>query len=459
MSERSLAVIVLAAGKGTRTRVSMPKVLLPLCGAPLLEYALDAASALRPEHIVVVLHHGMEQIQEAMAARFADAGCILVDQGEPRGTGHAAQRALAALDEHVGGPFQGDIVVSYGDMPLITPATLADLVQCLHVPHEQAHSGNGHPHIGAVASVLTCDSLPSDGYGRILRDGEGRFLGIREEKDCSPEELEIDEVNTGFYAFQGRALRECLPKLRSDNKQGEYYLTDVLGLLAEAGEDLETVLTFDPDETIGINNLAQLSEARWVMQERILLEHMDRGVIIEDPATTVIERDVEIGAETKILPFTVIRNGVRIGSHCEVGPFTHLRVGATLEDAAEVGNFVEMKKSTLGAGSKAKHLTYLGDTVIGQRANIGAGTITANYDGTNKHKTVIADGAFIGSGTIVVAPRRVGEAATTGAGAVVTKDVPDGEVHLGVPARLHRKKTPDKPPEGQGSPEGQGDAS
>ena len=442
MSERRpLAVIVLAAGKGTRTKVSTPKVLLPICGAPLLEWVLDAAAPLEPDHLVVVLHHGKERIVQELGPRFEQERCVIVDQGDPLGTGHAVRRGLEGLEAETGQQFDGDVLVLYGDCPLITSDTLAALLEVLHAPATGIEHSNGDPASSCAAVLLTSDEMPIDGLGRILRDEAGYFVGIREEKDCSPEELEIGEVNTGFCAFDAAALRSALPRLSDANKQKEYYLTDCFHLLLEDDLDVETVLAAGPDEPLGVNSLRHLADARWVMQERILEKHLDNGVMIEDPATTVIERDVEIGNETRILPFSVIRNGVRIGANCEIGPFTHLRVGATLEDAAEIGNFVEMKKSTLGPGSKAKHLTYLGDTTIGTKSNIGAGTITANYDGSNKHATQIGDGAFVGSGTIIVAPSRVGDGATTGAGAVITKDVPDGEIHLGVPARFFRKKT------------------
>ncbi|MCB9881660.1 MAG: bifunctional N-acetylglucosamine-1-phosphate uridyltransferase/glucosamine-1-phosphate acetyltransferase [Planctomycetes bacterium] len=440
MSDKPLAVIVLAAGKGTRTKVSTPKVLLPLCGSPMLDYVLDAAAALEPRHTVVVLHHAKDVIVKALGARFEREKTLIVDQGTPKGTGHAVRVALAALDEAIGAPFVGDVLVIYGDTPLITPETLRELVDALHRPASGMQFGNGSPKAGAGAALLVSDEMPPEGMGRILRDEQGYFVGIREERDCSDDELDLIEVNTGFCAFQSAVLRDVLPDLESSNDQGEFYLTDAFALVLGRELEVETVFAHDPDEAVGVNDLRQLSEARWFMQERIHDTHMARGVVIEDPATTVIERDVEIGPETHILPFTVIRNGVRIGSHCEVGPFTHLRVGATLDDEAEVGNFVEMKKSRLGHKSKAKHLTYLGDTTIGKRANIGAGTITANYDGRHKYETTIADGAFIGSGTIIVAPSKVGEGAVTGAGAVVTKDVPEGEVYVGVPARRFDKK-------------------
>lgn len=440
MSEKPLAVIVLAAGKGTRTKVSTPKVLLPICGSPMLDFVLDAGQALEPAHTVCVLHHGKALIEDALGARFAREGILVVDQGEPKGTGHAVRVALEALDESLGQPFDGHVLVIYGDTPLITIETLQELVDALKRPAAGTEYGNGSPRAGAGATLLISDQMPPEGMGRILRDEQGYFVGIREERDCNEQELEIVEVNTGFCAFQSAALREALPKLATNNQQGEYYLTDVFTLVLDQQLEVETVFQIEPDETLGVNDLRQLSDARWVMQERIHDFHMSRGVRIEDPATCVIEKDVEIGPETHILPFVVIRNGVRVGAYCEVGPFSHLRVGAELEDEAEVGNFVEMKKSRLGRGSKAKHLTYLGDAQIGAKANIGAGTITANYDGKAKHVTKISDGAFIGSGTIIVAPAEVGQESTTGAGAVVTKDVPGGEIHIGVPAKLHKKK-------------------
>lgn len=456
MSDKPLAVIVLAAGKGTRTKVSTPKVLLPLCGSPLLDFVLDAAAALEPRHTVVVLHHAKETIEAALGPRFAREQALVVDQGTPKGTGHAVRVALKALDESLGAPFVGDVLVIYGDTPLITVETLRDLVAALHRPATGMQFGNGSPKAGAGAALLVSDEMPSEGMGRILRDEQGYFVGIREERDCSDDELDITEVNTGFCAFHATVLRDVLPELESSNDQGEFYLTDAFSLVLRRELEVETVFAHELDEALGINDLRQLSEARWVMQERIHDAHLARGVIIEDPATTLIERDVEIGPETRILPFTVIRNGVRIGAHCEVGPFTHLRVGATLDDQAEVGNFVEMKKSRLGQKSKAKHLTYLGDTTIGKRANIGAGTITANYDGKNKFETVIGDGAFIGSGTIIVAPVAVGDAAITGAGAVVTKDVPQGEVYVGVPARRFDKRSPSTGSPSTGSPSKEG---
>ena len=287
-------------------------------------------------------------------------------------------------------------------------------------------------------------SCPDDprGFGRVVRDEQGSTVRrIVEDKDATPEERSIPEVNLGVYAFDGAALLELLPRLQSNNRQGELYLTDVVGMLVEAAKPVHAIELESVEEGIGVNSLADLAEARWVLQERILQAHLDNGVYIEDPASTYIDHGVEIGEGTKILPCTVIRGGVKIGKGCEVGPFTQLRPGTVLEDGAEVGNFTECKNARLGRHSKAKHLAYLGDAVIGAETNIGAGTIFANYDGRHKHTTHVGDKAFIGSGTVIVAPNTIADNATTGAGAVVTHDagIGKGEVWVGVPARPLRK--------------------
>lgn len=436
MSSRPLAVICLAAGLGKRTKVSMPKVLLPLCGRTLAEHALRAAAELEPARTVVVLHNQMEKVQAELAkslfGRFSEIA--YVDQGEPKGTGHAVQVGMQALDG-----FVGDVVVIYGDMPLMTAATLRQLV--------------------ALRSEAACSALtafPEDphGFGRILRDGTGRFVGIREQKDCSPDEASIDEVNCGFYCFDSEKLRPALARLQPNNAQGEYYLTDVIADFVAAGEVLPTLVAEDLDEVLGVNSLADLAVVQALMQERILLRHLDNGVLIVDPGATWIDDDVEIGRDTKILPGTVLAKGCRIGSGCEVGPFAHLRAGTVLEDGAAVGNFVEAKKAHLGSGAKAKHLTYLGDAEVGANANIGCGTITANYDGVNKHRTKIGARAFIGSGTVLCAPVEVGEDAMTAAGAVVKPGtvIDPQQLWLGVPARYLRQR--ELPPRKGGARDG-----
>lgn len=424
---RPLAVICLAAGLGKRTKVSLPKVLLPLCGRTLASSALAAIAPLQPARVVVVVHHQKEKVQKALqeACGGMFARLEFVDQGAPKGTGHAVQVAMQALAD-----FRGDVLVTYGDCPLITTSTLKEL---------RLLRGD------APCSVLTAHLDDPTGYGRILRDDEGSFAGIREHKDCSDEQLLIDEINAGFYCFDSDALRPALEGLRPNNAQGELYLTDaVASFVGDAA--LPTLVAEDSNEITGVNSLADLAIARTLMQERILLEHLGNGVLIVDPTTTWIEHGVTIGADTKILPCTVIGTGCTIGSHCEVGPFAHLRAGTVLEDGAEIGNFVEAKKTRMGAGAKAKHLTYLGDAVVGPKANIGAGTITANYDGVHKHETRIGARAFIGSGSVIVAPSEIGDDSLTGAGAIVARNtkVPPGEVWVGVPAK--RLKARELPP-------------
>lgn len=420
---RPLAVICLAAGLGKRTKVSTPKVLLPLCGRSLATWALAATAPLKPVRTVVVLHHQKDQVQKDVTASTAGMFQRLdfVDQGSPKGTGHAVQVAMAALSD-----FVGDVLVVYGDCPLITTDTLRDLRDL------RANTAGGPP-----CSLLTAYPEETKGLGRILRDEQGRFLGIREERDCSPGERALDEINAGFYCFDSQALRPALAALRNDNAQGEYYLTDAVASFAQRGLEVPTLEASDPTEILGVNSLYDLALARSVMQERILEEHLAQGVLIVDPGTTWIDHGVRIGADTKIQPCTIIGAGCVIGSRCEVGPFAHLRAGTVLEDGAEVGNFVEAKKTRMGARSKAKHLTYLGDATIGSDANIGAGTITANYDGVHKHETHIGARCFVGSGSVIVAPSRLGDASMTGAGAIVKRgsEIGAGEVWVGVPAR------------------------
>lgn len=427
---RQLAVICLAAGIGKRTKVSTAKVLLPLCGRTLVSAALLAAAELKPARMVVVLHNQMERVQASLEKALAGAkgkpskfaSIDYVDQGAANGTGHAVQVGMEQLVD-----FVGDVIVIYGDCPLMTAETLQELVDL-----------RGE----SACSALTAYPDNPIGLGRILRDDEGRFVGIREQKDCSDEEAAIDETNCGFYSFDSEKLRPALARLTPNNAQGEYYITDVIADFVAHGEVLPTMEAHDIAEVQGVNSLADLSLVQSMMQERILIEHMNNGVLITDPAATWIDHDVEIGSDTKILPCTVIGSGCKIGSGCEVGPFTHLRGGTVLEDGAMLGNFVEAKNAHLAAGAKAKHLTYLGDAEVGEQANIGCGTITANYDGVNKHKTKIGARAFIGSGTVLCAPVEIEDEAMTAAGAVVRpgSHIKTRELWLGVPARYLRQR-------------------
>jgi bifunctional UDP-N-acetylglucosamine pyrophosphorylase/glucosamine-1-phosphate N-acetyltransferase len=421
---RAGTVVILAAGQGTRMKSGTPKVLHRLCGRTMLGWVLASARALQAERVLVVVGEGAAEVEAAMRAEEDVRGLELVVQAERRGTGHAVQ-VTAPLLARAPGP----VVVLYGDMPLLSERSLGELVLA------QARSG---------AALLTVLPAEPRGFGRIVRGPAGEVTAIVEEKDASPEERALREVNAGVYCFDRDELLRLLPGLKPDNAQGEYYLTDLVGLMVEAGGRPEGCVLPDAREAIGVNTLGHLAEARAVLQERILERHLAAGVQIEDPATTYIDHGAEIGPRTRILPCTVIRGGVRIGAGCEVGPFTHLRAGTVLEDGAEVGNFTEAKKAHIGRGTKAKHLSYLGDVRIGRRTNIGAGTIVANYDGKRKHESVIGDDAFIGSGTVLVAPTSVGNGAQTGAGAVVAhKEIPDGAVWVGVPARpIERRETP-----------------
>lgn len=390
-----------------------PKVLFEVCGQSMLSHSIDAVRGVRPKHIVVVVGHGRDLVRAAFEGQ---KNLEFVTQDPPRGTGDAVKVAMRAVPESA-----EIVLVTYGDMPCLRSETLQKLTAALPA--------------GGVA-LLTVTREEAHGFGRILRDPDGDFVGIREEKDCSPDERAVREVNVGVYAFDRAALARAIPKIKPSNAQREYYLTDAVFEIAKHAGLIRLVEIEDEDEALGVNSLSELAMARNVLQERILDFHLDAGVVIEDPVTTMIDADVEIGAGTVIHPFTVLRSGVRIGENCEIGPFAHLRAGATMLTKAKVGNFVEIKKSTLGAGVKAMHLAYIGDTTIGENANIGAGTITANYDGKDKWPTQIGARAFIGSGTVLVAPSTVGEGAVTGAGAIVArKCVPAGEVWVGVPAK------------------------
>ena len=425
--------VILAAGEGKRMRSRQPKVLHELCGRPLISYCLRLARTVG-DRIVLVVGPDADAVRAA-----AGEGVTIVEQRERLGTGHAVLQARADC-EGIDGP----VLVMPSDVPLLSAETIERLV-------------SHHRSTGAAATVLTAIVDRPHGYGRVLRQG-GRVKRIVEDRDATDDEKKVTEINTSVYCFDARRLWPALDRLRPENDQGEYYLTDVIGLLNKAGGRIEAVAVEDPDEALGVNDRKQLAALAAIQRRRILDRHMLAGVTILDPTTTYIDDTVTIGADTVIYPHVIIEVASEIGSEsvigagCHIratrigdrvqlkpycvmaesvvddeavlGPFCHLRPKAHIGPQAHVGNFVELKKTRLGRGSKANHLAYLGDATIGERVNVGAGAITCNYDGFKKHETKIGDDAFVGTNASLVAPLTIGEGAYIGAGSTVTKDVP-----------------------------------
>lgn len=431
--------IILAAGQGTRMRSSLPKVLHPVAGRPMLQHVIDACAALASRNMAVVYGHGGDLVLERVQGENLNWAL----QAEQKGTGHAVAQAIHLVDA------DDVVLIAYGDVPLIRSATLQALAQGLQ---------------DSALCILTTELEQPKGYGRIVRDAAGQVQAIVEEKDASDEQRQIREVNTGFIAARGSDLKRWLKGLTPQNAQGEYYLTDCVGMAVAEGGVVSTVLCEDPTEVEGANNRVQLARLERACQQRQVEKLMLDGATVADPARldirgtvevgqdvfldvnvvlsgqvklgngVVIEagcviQDAEIGDNTHIKPHSVIEAAV-IAANCDIGPFARLRPGTVLEEKAKIGNFVETKKAHIGKGSKVNHLSYIGDTEMGDDVNIGAGTITCNYDGANKHKTVIGDAVFVGSCTQLVAPVTVGEGATIGAGSTITKDAPAGELTL-----------------------------
>ena len=437
-------IVILAAGQGKRMHSNLPKVLHPLAGKALARHVIDTARTLAPEKLVVVHGHGGDQVQAALAA--PDLAWAL--QSPQLGTGHAVAQALPALGD------AAQTLVLYGDVPLTRAETLRRLLK----------AGEGG------LAILTVHMDTPIGYGRIVRDAAGRVVRIVEEKDASPEEKAICEVNTGIMALPTTRLADWLGRLSNKNAQGEYYLTDVVALAVAEGLPVNTAQPAHPSEVLGVNSKVQLAELERMHQQNIALALLEAGVRLADPARIdvrgslncgrdvsidvgcVFEGEVTLADGVEIGPYCVLNNvqiaaGARIKAFCHfedavvgpdgiIGPYARLRPGAELAAGVHVGNFVEIKNARLDAGSKANHLAYIGDAEIGQRVNIGAGTITCNYDGVNKHKTVIEDDAFIGSDTQLVAPVRVGRGATLGAGTTLTKDAPPDALTVSRPKQL-----------------------
>jgi bifunctional UDP-N-acetylglucosamine pyrophosphorylase/glucosamine-1-phosphate N-acetyltransferase len=422
--------VVLAAGQGTRMRSRTPKVLHDLCGLPLILWPVRAARAAGARRIVVV-----DSPQRALADTLG-AGIELAVQEQPDGTGGAAAAALAEIARSAPLPDDTPVLVLSGDVPLLDAATIAALLQA-------------HRDAGAAATMATAVLEDPSGYGRVVRDAGGaveRVVETKRASDATDAERDIREVNTGIFVFAAGALTAALPQLRADNAQQELYLPQVLEVLRARGEEIAAHRVGDPALVAGVNDRAGLAGVRAVAQAAIHQRHLEAGVGIVDPACTVIDVDVEIGADTVIEPFTSIHGETRIGEQCTirhsylrdcvledgvtVGPFAYLRPGTVVRLGARVGTFVEIKNSDIGPGSKVPHLSYLGDADVGRDSNLGAATITANYDGRAKHRTTVGDRVRTGVDTTLVAPVKVGDDAYTGAGSVITEDVPEGSLGI-----------------------------
>jgi bifunctional UDP-N-acetylglucosamine pyrophosphorylase/glucosamine-1-phosphate N-acetyltransferase len=452
---KPLNVLVMAAGLGTRMKSKRAKVLHELAGRPLIAHVVRTAQSLGPRTILVIVGHQAEEVEQAVLAEVGELASFAV-QAKQRGTGDAVESARKQLENS-----DSLVLLLSGDVPLIRAETLRKLIE-----HHRAAA--------AACTILGVRLENPMGYGRIIRDEQGAFEKIVEQKDASDEERQVREINSGIYCFESRDLFEALKRIEPKNQQGEYYLTDVCEILNSGGRKVEVFTHTDARELSGINTRAELAEFENLLRRNAIRRLMiESGVTFIDPSHAYISPEAEIGKDTIIYPNVaiegktvigencVIRAGARlsnsklgdnvtvkdhsiivdseIAANCSVGPFAHLRMNATLEEKATVGNFVEVKKSRLKRGTKAMHLTYLGDATIGERTNIGAGTITCNYDGKHKHETVIEDDVKIGSDTMLVAPVRVGARSVTGAGSVVTKDVPPDTLVAGVPAEVKKR--------------------
>lgn len=410
---KNTAIVILAAGRSRRMKSGLPKPLHPICGRPMLEYVLDLAKGLKPQETVVVLGHKAEEV-----GKILPAGVKTVIQKKLIGTADALKEALSALKG-----FKGTLLMLYADIPLLKKETLSDMLKY----HQESES---------CATLLIAQVNDPSGYGRILRDRCSSISGIVEDKEADDFEKEIKEINTGIICFDKGEIASVLKYIKPDNRKKEYYLTDAVELLYRKGALVSGYKLKDINEALGVDSRERLAQANTVMQKRINSRLMESGVTIVAPEAAFISYGVKIGRDTIIHPFTVIDKNVVVGRRCSVGPFTHLREGVKLGDDILAGNFLEIVRSKIGRGSFIKHFSYIGDSSIGRDVNIGAGTVTANFDGRRKNKVVVQDGAFIGSDTVLVAPVKIGKKARTGAGCVVVKnaDVPDGVTVMGVPA-------------------------
>ena len=410
--------IILAAGKGSRMKSELPKVLHKVAGKPVIQYVLDITKYLRSLKTYVVVGHKSELVRAYIGER-----AEVAVQKQLLGTADAVRSVAPYLKD-----YKGQVIILCGDTPLLD----RDIIRRLISKHLKTK----------VACTVLTARIPEPGtYGRIIRDSQGGITAIREYKDATLAEAAINEINVGVYCFRSPLLMEALKKVKLNPNKKEFYLTDIVELLLGQGLKVETLMTDDPNVAFGVNTREDLALCESILRKRITKRLMLDGVTIIDPKTTFIDEDVKIGCDTVIYPFTVIHSGVRIGRECSIGPFARLRPGTVVGNKVEIGNFGEISRSKIGDGSVMKHFCFMGDALVGQNVNIGAGTVTANYDGVEKNKTIIGDQAFIGSDAVLVAPVTVGSKAMVGAGSVVTKGkkVPKGGLAVGVPARIFSK--------------------
>ncbi len=459
---RPLVAVVLAAGEGTRMRSGTPKVLHPLCGRPMVLHVVDALAELPLERIVVVVGHGAERVTKTLQEQLVtEVRVDFVEQHVQRGTGDAMSVALTQFDD---ADAEDDILVLPGDAPLVRAETLAKLA-------------TQHRVEDAAASILTAVVPEPQGLGRVIRDKDDRVARVVEHADADADERAIDEINTSIYCFRRNLLAPALRRLSPENAQGEYYLTDAIGVLRDAGHKVIALQAEDPGEAKMVNDRVQLAEAESELRARINRVWMRAGVTMVDPSATYIDASVELEPDVRLLPGTILEGrtvvgsgamlgpdvrvtdtvigervrmsyavarDAEIGDECEIGPFAYVRPGTRLGTGVKIGTYVEVKNSEIGAGTKVPHLSYVGDAEIGTDTNLGASTITANYDGENKHRTTIGDGVHTGVHTSLVAPVEVGDGAETGAGSVVTRDVEPGRLVKGIPARDARPAREDE---------------
>ncbi len=416
---KELRTIILAAGKGTRMKSDIPKVLHTVCGKPIIRYVLDIAKTLGSLKTYVVLGHKSSKVKDTLPDYVT-----VVEQPKMLGTADAVKSA-----ENYFRNYQGDILILCGDTPLLDKATVKRIVQ----KHKKAK---------AACTFLTTIVHNPKGYGRVIRDDSGNPVAIREDKDAAGYERDIAEINVGVYCCKSKELFKALKEIKINKKKREFYLTDTIELFFEKGLKVAAVEAEDSFEGLGVNTREDLATAETVLRQRILSEFMLQGVTIVDPQTTYIHADAKIGCDTVIHPFTFIENDVRIGANCLIGPFARLRCGTKIDDKVEIGNFTEISRAKVGSGTFMKHFSFVGDASVGANVNIGAGMVTANFDGRDKHTTKIDDGAFVGSDAILVAPVKIGKKAVVGAGSVVPKGktIPDGSMAVGVPAKIISKK-------------------